>query len=490
MKKVLVSLLVAAFVVGTAAYSFASELDFYGYYRAAFSYVDNNDGTTAFEKNDKDEFYAYQRVRQYFEYVTNENLKAVVGYEIDSGWGYPNQRYNGSFSADQPGNIEIKRAMVEFNWPNTDFNIRAGTQGFSLPGGAMGSPLLAGDMTGLIMSTPINDMLGLSFGWVRGYDFDDAFGGGDSEDDGDLDAFFVSVPVTMEGFSVNPYFVYSNIEQDAMGQQGFLAGDETRMQSYVAGLGDTTYTDDSTAWWLGTDFSLNMMDPLIIKGSFIYGTVDSEAEGTIEVGDETIAFGDDDVADRSGFYGDLMIDYVMDNMTPSLFFLYSSGDDDDLGDGSETFPALHSDGFVAPPVASAIGFTGCQTSLSLARNYSFAQYVPQGVWKLGFALKNLSFIDKLSHTIGVAYSQGTHDKEVGEALAATPNYGAGWLSMELTKEDSAFEFGFNNVYKLYEALSLTLDYEYAKLDMDEDVWGKDFRDEDAQHLTLGVCYSF
>ena len=489
MKRLIAFVATVAMIFGCATMTMASELDFYGYARTAFSYVDNNDGSVAFEDTDIDEFYVYQRIRQYFDYVTNENLKAVVGYEIDNGWGYTAPRYNGSFSADQPGNIEIKRAMIDFNWPNTQFNIRAGIQGFALPGGAMGTPLLGGDMAGLIMNTPINDMLGLTFGWVRGYDLDDPFNGGSTSDkDGDLDVFLASLPVTMDGFSFNPYIVYTNAEKRAMDFTGAGPFAETRMQSLAVAYGNGgQYTDDGEGWWLGSDFSVNMLDPISIKGQFIYGQVSADAQVTDPVSGVTAT---GDVGDREGFYADFMIDYNMNMMTPSLFALYSSGDDDNLADGSETFPGLHSDGFVGPPVAGAIGFTGCQTSLSLARNYSFAQYVPQGVWKVGFALKDISFMDKLSHKIGVAYSQGTHDKEVGEWLAATGNYGGGWGNMELTEDDSALEFTFTNAYQLYEALSVTLDYEYAKLDMDEDIWGKDYRDEPTQQVTMGLCYSF
>lgn len=487
MKRLIVFVATAAMIFGTATMSMASELDFYGLFRTAFSYVDNNDGTKAFEDTDNDEFYTYQRVRQYFDYVTNENLRAVVGYEIDNGWGFS----GGTFGADQTNQIEIKRAMIDYNWPNTQFNIRAGIQGFAMPGGAMGTPLLGGDMAGLIMNTPINDMLGLTFGWVRGYDLDDPFsstGKANDYEDGDLDVFLASLPVTMDGFSFNPYLVYTNAEKRAMENAGVNQFQKTALQSFAAGYGNNVqYTDDGQGWWLGSDFSVNMLDPIAIKGQFIYGSLDADADVTDpDTGDEWTG----DVGDRKGYYADLMFDYNMDQMTPSFFALYSSGDDDDISDGSETFPGLHSDGFVAPPVAGAIGFTGCQTSLSLARNYSFAQYVPQGLWKMGFALKDISFLDKLTHTIGVAYSQGTHDKDVGKWLAKNSNYAGKWGQMELTEDDSALEIGINNEYKLYEALAITLDYEYATLDMDSDIWGSDYRDEPTQQLTMGMCYSF
>lgn len=492
MKKVLVSLLVAAFVVSSATYSFASELDFYGYYRAAFSWVDNNAGFSGGpvfdEDNDGDDFHAYQRVRQYFEYVTNENLKAVVGYEIDSGFGWG----GGDFSADKTNQVEIKRAMLDFNFPNTDVNAKVGIQGFALPGGAMGNPVLGGDMAGAIVSTPINDMFGLTLGWVRGVDEDQI--GDDDTTGGAVDVALLSLPITGNGYSVNPYFVYSWMGESAMeNNRNYVSGDLATASVPVAFADEdnVNFTDEGDAWWLGFDYSLNMFDPINISGQFVYGSSDAEADVVfpeiIEDGEPASASGD--VAERKGWYADFMVDYVMDNMTPSLFFLYSSGDDDDLGDGSETFPMLHNDGFVNPPVAGGFGFTGCQTSLSYAANYSFAQYVPTGIWKLGVALKNFSFMDKLSHTIGAAYIKGTNDKEVGE-FAAELGQGAGWLGVLMTEEDDAWEITFRNEYALFEALALTLDYEYASLDMDEDTWGDDYLDDAAQHVTLGVCYSF
>ena len=488
MKKLVLGLLSAAMVLGTAGFSFArqnlSQFSSYGYYRAAVSFVNN----FGFDEDRKsDDHMIYQRVRQYFEYSANENLTAQVAYEIDNGWGWDGGHFGNDAAAgkdDGFDGIEIKRAQLNFNWPNTEVYIQAGLAGYTTPGSPMGTPVLGGDMPGVFINAPINDMVSVTFGYVRSDD-EYRINDGDSDDSptsGDsLDAFVASVPLTYEGFNLTPFGVYASIGESVMNnnEYGEYFDNWCSQMGTIAGeaIGSGVYEDDVDAYWVGMPFGINLLDPLSINGQFIYGAVDAGQS----------------MLDREGYFFDLSVDYAMDLFTPSLYFYYSSGEDDDTDDGSETFPILWNDGYYYPPAGAALGFN---TMYGFGDgDYCYAQYVPHGVWSLGFALKDIQFIDKLSHTFAIAYSQGTNDEDAFTEVLSNGKTAAemddgDYRFTKLTTEDESIEMTFYNYYQIYENLKAVLELDYATLDMDEDVWRDDYKDDDVYRCTFGLSYDF
>lgn len=473
MKKFVLGLLTAAMVLGSSGLAFAQQdlpqFCSFGYFRAAISAVDNWEFN---EDTKSDDQQIYQRVRQYFEYSANENLTAQVAYEIDTGWGWPGES---DFGNDEKGLIEIKRAQLTFNWPNTDINIQAGLSCYTAPGGMYGTPVLGNDMPGVFINTPFNDMASMTLGYIRADDLYRISSGETNANTGgdQLDAVLGSFPMNFEGFNLTPYAVYSWIGQQVMQSKYSDIFDtwSTNMGTIASQSGTASYDDEVDAFWLGLPFGITMIDPVTIKGQILYGNID----------------GGQDALDREGYYFDIAADYAMDMFTPSLYFIYSSGEDDDVSDGSETFPSLNSNGFLYPPSAASFGFNshfGFRDG-----DYSFAQYVPHGLWTLGFALKDIQFVDKLSHTFAVGYSQGTNDSDIFENGAASLDQ-ANSRFTELTDEDSSIEVTFRNNYKIYENLSAMLELDYASLDMDSGVWGSDYKDDDIIRGTFGLSYNF
>ena len=494
MKKVLCLIVGLAFLVGSAATTMAGELDIYGQYWAAVSAV-NNAGY--FEANpfnndeDGDDWHAYQRIRQYFEYIASDRLKAVVAYEVDTRWG--NQNQAGGFEADETGLIEVKRAMLKYT-AATDTTLNIGIQGFALPSGATGNPVLGGDMSGITLNQPVNENMSLTLGWIRVNE--DSPPGRTPAGDGDSDAFAAVLPISMEGMSFTPYVLYSYLGKDFLSGQDY-AGDASapfdgdQWGSFLGTLAGEYQgvrpDDNGNAFWIGVPVSFTRMDPLVFDGQFIYGSI----TGMDTVNPAT----DDDALERRGFFADLSAKMNLGWGTPTIFGLYSSGDDDDFDDGSETFPTLFSDGFVAPPFASAFGFNGCCSNLSLGKDYSFAQYIPNGVWEIGAGVQNLSFMDKLSNDIGITYTRGTNDEDVGKFLAGNNNYTpVSGVNIVLTDEDSAWQFRLYNQYDINENLYVALDIGAAIMDMDDDVWkargGDDYLDDPVTYSTAAISYSF
>lgn len=466
MKRLTILLLTAGLVLAFAASSLAIDVKNYGYFRIYSSWVPNYD----FDDDTSNQGNVIsQRARYFFDFIASENLKSTLGIELDQTWGFPGntgfRKRGADAGADDVGDWEIKRSMLTFVWPDSKVTFKIGVQGVSLPDGALGNPVAASDVAGIVVSAPIDDMLSVVAGMVRPWNTDQI----QSDSNGArADAFFLVLPVKMEGISLKPYIAFAVIGQDI--------ANTSLSQQYVTTYNPTAYTDDFTGYWLGLDYALTMIDPLEIKGSIIYGNVNA----------------DQDQNDRAGWYADFSAAYKMDDMTPMVWAFYSSGEDDDTTDGSETFPGIFNDGYCSDISSVAVGFR-CNFGFSDA-NYSLAQEVPHGLWEIGIGIKDLSFIDKLTHSFGISYGQGNHDKDavaqVGANAFMNNGFNEGFTPTEFTTEDSFFQARLDSRYQIYENLAAIFELGYAKLDMDEDVWGDDFRDDPAYLINLGLSYDF
>lgn len=468
MKKLVLALLAGALVLSFAMSASATELKTYGYFRAYVSHVTSYN----FDDNEGSEFTAAQRLRPFFDFVANENLKATLGLEFDTTWGKKSTKeYKdaaGASGMDIGSSTELKRAMVTFKWPETDVLFQIGAQGMGLPTSGVldANPVFAGDVTGAVVSIPVNDMFGVTLGWARPWlnqKDNNAIGANGGEA---IDALFLVLPVKMEGVNVTPYFVYGSVGQNSLDSsnssmgQVFILSPAAEARIRANAPKPVSLKDDANIWYAGLSYKVSMFDPISVYGDIIYGKLDT----------------DEDAAERSGWFVTLGVDYKMDMMTPSLYGYYSTGDDDDPSDGSETIPILVSDQYSTPA-----GFAfGARTTFAFNdNNYALADGRPKGMWLIGFALKDISLVENLKSTFAVEYGKGTSDKKA-----------AGSMVGELTEEDSFVQAMLNSKYNIYENLAAVLELGYAKLDMDEDVWGKDYADEPAYLVTFGFTYDF
>ena len=94
-------------------------LDMYGMWSA--NLMDHNS-----DVSDSDNYFTTQRMRTYFDYLANENLKAVLGLEIDNVGGDNTDNIGGDWGTDGKGNIEVKHAYLNFTLPDTTVNVQAG----------------------------------------------------------------------------------------------------------------------------------------------------------------------------------------------------------------------------------------------------------------------------------------------------------------------------------------------------------------------------
>ncbi len=443
-------------------------IDMYGMWSA--NLIDHNS-----DVSDGDKFSTTQRMRTYFDYVANENLKAVLGLEIDNVWG---EGTAADWGTDGKGNIEVKHAYLDFTLPDTTVNIQAGLQYIALPS-VFGNPVFDDDAAAITVSAPINDMFALAVGYSRGTDASTSFTGNGADND-DKDMAFIAAPITMDGFSVAPYFAYAWIGEntDSATTTGNFAdfelgdvdesvtgdfnedGDTTDIFNDVVFDGGTfTYanpadmTDDMTAWVLGFNAELTMFDPLTFAADVIYG------EG--ETGDY----------ETKGWYAALAASYKFEMLTATLFSTYATGADEDA-DEDNFLPTLAEGWGLSPYIGGVRAFS--TTYDSFATDALGVGSDGTGLWTVGLVLDNISFVDKLSHKLVLAYAKGTSDED-SVAL--------------FTEEDSGFEAYLVNKYMIYENLAAINELGYFS-GSSEKLEDDDYDLDASYFATIGFAYKF
>jgi hypothetical protein len=433
MKRFALVALVAAMVFSLASSVSATELkvrgnlDVYGMWSA--NLYDFNSDTA-----DGDNYTTTQRMRAYFDYVANENLKAVLGFEIDTIWGQGDADWGTDLNTGDE--LEIKHIYMSFNFPDTAINVQAGLQYVALPS-VFGNPVFDDDAPAITVSAPINDMIGVTVGYTRGTDDSTTFDG-NGEDNDDVDMAFLALPVTLDGFNVTPYFAYSWQGMNTMPE--YDANDD--------GVLDTFATDDATVWVLGANAELTMFDPLTIAADLIYGQAAMEYNG-------------EDV-DSNGWYAALAASYKMDMLTATVFGTYFTGlddDEDDLG----VLPTLAEGWGLTPYIGGVRAFS---TSFD---TFSGIDADVNQSWVVGLKLSNITFVEKLSHSLTIAYAQGTSDEDAGA---------------DFDEKDSAWEVYMVNKYMIYENLAAINELGFFAPDFDES------EDDNSYFATVGFQYKF
>ena len=419
MKRLVTLAIMVAFILGGFGVAQAVEFKAKGDWQIGVMGVSN----PTFDSDDKvDEFQGTTRVRTTFEFIANENLRGVMRvHSGDRTWGAEGiGREDDTFEYDQ--------AYLDFMIPNSPVNMKVGKQPIAFPG-TFGSHIFDDTMWGVTATTPITDEVGMTMGWARQ---DDRVSDGSDKND-EQDFFYAMVPVTLDGVDITPFGVY--------GMQGSSATIDT-----TAGMDAMEAGESSEVWWTGVNFAVDMFDPIVISGDFNYGS-----QRSFDI------YGEDASYETDGWIAALSAQYVMDYMTPEIFFMYESGhDESDLRDG---------EGGVMPSIAGDLyGMSTFAGSGSLLRGigraafdnygaYGFSAFGATGKMAVGAKLGDISFIDDVTHDLQLTYYQGTNDKDLR---------GVGDSNDEafFTTRDTAWEVTFDTQYQMYENLSALLELGY------------------------------
>ncbi|GAB7024197.1 outer membrane homotrimeric porin [Salidesulfovibrio brasiliensis] len=465
MKRFVMMALLCTFVLGLAATASAADIKVSGDYAFEaiwtdnWGFKDNNQGldgdfANSYQSEEQD-FNVYQRLRTKFQFIASENLKGVLYTEVGtSTWG-ENELSIGAHT----GAVEVKQGYIDFNWPGTQVNVKVGYQGLALPMAVThaSSPILSEEVASATVSGAFTENVSYLVGYGR------ALQSNANQDQ--TDVYFAALPVAFDNMTLTPYFAYANM------------GEEVNATNSTAGTGWTAYGADNNtggtldnAWWAGLSFDATFFEDFITKADFMYGQTNAEKDG----------------AEMSGWMAGASVAYTgwKQYVTPEVFFVYTTGEDGNVtkgNGGSERMP------IIAPDWAVGSFFFGGDALLKGSDGDLAAQ---MGFWTLGLSLKDISFMEGLSHTVNVMYIQGTNDKDLIRGYQGDENYQNVTYGKTLTEEDSIWEVDFNSEYKIYDELTGYVQLGWLNADYDKNTWGPNTDGGDAYKLSIGMNYSF
>lgn len=459
MKRFVMMALLCTFVLGLAATASAADIKVSGDYAFEAIWTDNwgfkdqnqnvdADFQNAYQQNEED-FNVYQRLRTKFQFIANENLKGVLYTEVGTDqWG-------SDLAVGGTQTVHIKQGYIDFNWPGTQVNVKVGHQGLALPSAVThaSSPILSEEVASATVSGSFTENVSYLVGYGRALQ-------SKTTNRSQTDVYFAALPVAFDNISVTPFFAYANIGDEASAGAGWTA--------FGTGSASTGKLDN--AWWAGVSFDATFFEDFITKADFNYGAVNAE----------------DDEREMSGWLAAASVAYTgwKQYVTPEVFFVYTSGEDGNVteGDGSSDRMPI-----IAPDWAVGSFFFGGDALLKGSDGDLAAQ---MGFWALGLSLKDISFMEGLSHTVNVIYIKGTNDEDLVRGYDTTANYKNVTYGKTLTEEDSVWEVDFNTEYKIYDELTGYVQLGWLNADYDTSVWGNNADGGDAYKLSIGMNYSF
>lgn len=463
--------------------------------------------------NTQDTFAARQRLFLQLDAAASEALSGTVQFFIGpQKWGFAGQ--GGALGAD--GNmIKVRQAYIDWAVPDTSIRTRMGIQNFALPYAAGGSAIF--DLRAAAVNTHVDltENIGLTAMWFRpfndNYDASDLeFRDGSDPSDylDNMDLFTLILPLNFDGISITPWAMYGMQGRNtgrfpSYRDNGLADGDPAitmtpflNAQSGNGGLNVVSYGGTSKTYgslfWAGLPVKVTAAEPWNFELDLNYGFVEAMGRYDVMVRNDPadIRRGS---TQRQGWLAKALVEYRLDWGVPGIFGWYGSGDDGNVKNGSERMPSVCPYTFMTSFMGDgnlAWGPSGDYLDL----NVSMA-----GTWGVGLQLRDMSFIEDLTHTFRAVWWGGTNSpsmvKYMNNAYAweSTSNHFDGPY---LTTNDGLLEFNLVNVYKMYENFDINLELGYIANFMDNSTWKKDYRDwgsyekQDAWKAQLIFTYQF
>ncbi|MFP5257819.1 MAG: outer membrane homotrimeric porin [Acidobacteriota bacterium] len=392
MKRFVILMLLCLLAAAATAQA-ATEVKMAGDFRAYGVFFENHNWTSWNAKGTQteDTFEIWQRWRLRTDFVANEAVKFRLGIRVnDTPWGY------GTYTAANPTvSVEVYQAYLAFKWPDCDVEITAGLQPLTMPEAPIfyDSPILASkggfndtatnSFAGLVVKAPIvKGVFEPMVGFFRLVDVNRTYDTTTTQVDDELDAYFLTLPIVLDGFKVTPWglaAVMGKASSSAVTaiRNGMLSGG-----SFVA---PNNADNQNGYWWGGFNLAVTVADPFKFYADGIYG------QGAMS-GPQRY--------NRQGWFIDGGLEYTgFDWATPQLGAWWSSGEDSSLRNGSERIPSL-------------IGYFGLGSSFLYPTSQEFTKndmgVNPLGSWGLGASLKNISFMEKLTMLATFTAAWGTN----------------------------------------------------------------------------------
>ena len=164
-----------------------------------------------------------------------------------------------------------------------------------------------------------------------------------------------------------------------------------------------------------------------------------------------------------------------------------------MKNGSERLPSIEAKGNFTSMMGDD-NFGWASNSCMYDRTLNYA-----GTWGVGLQLKEMSFLEDLTHTFRVAYWGGTNSPEMAKYATSPTAWENGSISdgLYLTRNDGLLEFNLINSYQMYENFEINLELGYMVNFFDQDTWKKAghttysaYEKQDAWKAQLIFAYTF
>ncbi len=524
-KRVLTTLLLsAAMTLGVTAPSQAIDFKAKGQWYFGFGLGDANLVSKDGGKRTADDlFRATQRIRLLLEARASENLSGTVHFEIgDQTWGMAGQ--GGALGADGNNVVEVKQAYLDWTVPSTSLSFRMGIVGLALPYAAGDSSVLDADTASLVANYKFNENVGLTAFWARPANDNFTTSGANryrgGRNDGyldNIDLFTLALPLRYDGLEVTPWVMYGifgkNVHEgySSYGDARRYGGDVNTWRTADADLLQTffnarPFTKDSrlnrspraysNMFWVGLPVKVRALEPWNIEFDFNYGSV--QGIGTYDVkkrGPRETLRAD---TQRSGWLAKALVEYRFDWGVPGIFGWYASGDDGNMKNGSERMPSVAPMGRFTSFNGDGNLAWGLQRGAGQVNNAWYNRMISYaGTWGVGLQVRDVSFVEDLSHTIRAAYWGGTNSPSMTKYFTRKSDWNQGYYAdgTYLTTNDGLLEFNLVNRYKIYENLEMNLELGYIVNMIDKSTWDRSWMEggmqrKDAWKSQLTFAYRF
>ncbi len=388
----------------------------------------------------------WERFRLRADFTASEGLSFRFSVRLNNTpWG------SGTFTVDNPQvALEVYQAYLRFVWPGTDVKITAGLQNTDLPvssGYFNANPVLGGTRSAaLIVSVPVvDDKLSVNAGFSRLLDSNRDFDPTTTQTPDELDLYFLTVPITLEGFDITPWAALGVVGSGANFQT--LAGGPGLDDTIGANVLSSGFRAAPQGWrngqnaflWVGSSLSVKALDPFVFHADAVYG------QG---------AFADRGKSRRGGLFLDAAAEYSgWSFATPKVSFWWSTGEDGSTRNGSERLPVLVD--------SWGPGNTFLFNSSQELANGTLG-INPMGTWGFSATLDNMSFVKNLTHRATFAYVRGLNSLRAvldGFALWGVCSYFQ--MGRDLIEDQYVMAVTLDHSYEINENLRLVAETGWA-----------------------------
>ena len=426
----------------------------------------------------EDRFEIWERFRLRTDFVANEAVKFRLGIKVEDTWGH------GTLTAANPEvAIAVYQAFLQFKLPDCNVEVTAGLQDIDLPISKMfyGNPVFGGDrIAALTVKAPlIDNTLAVLAGFGRLIDTNRTYDTTTTQVADELDAYFLALPITLEGFKATPWGVLAVAGKNAgyfsAGASSFSSASYAEnLVSAGTFMAPALWKNDQNAyWWAGGSFEVTALDPVKFYADVIYGA-GNQADRKKDR--------------REGWFIDLGAEYTgFDVVTPQVFAWWSTGEDGSTRNGSERMPSVLSNW------GPGNNFL-FDSSQELSKDSNLGVN-PIGTMGIGAALDNISLMEKLTHRLSFIYLRGNNSAKalrfLNTYMGSNPYFTMG---RDLTTNEYVMGANFDTTYQIYENLAAVMETGWAHGQFQNSVWGhrlaEKAREGDAWKVAFGLTYKF